>query len=230
MNLMVMELTVADLVLAPGAQGPACAVALTSYEHVTFSTTPDLTFNTSTGTTPDGTKLCTAGGITNTAEVSGYVNRTSVGLAWNTVPAGVTLQRNGVMRWLAVARSSLEPELIGQEASAITKSAATMLASAQAVTSAQLAAEHTAAWSQLWAGNIGVVGNVTVARAINASLYYIHSSVRDNFHYGLSPGGTSLRPTIFRLATHHSPFMGCFWLPGVFFHANIVKYLKWCWS
>ena len=48
--------------------------------------------------------------------------------------------------------------------------------------------EHQAAWSKLWESGIEVGGNLNLAYGINTSLYYILSSVHENWPYGLSPG------------------------------------------
>ena len=52
-----------------------------------------------------------------------------------------------------------------------------------------LFSEHTAAWAARWNnGHIEVDGDLGLAQAINSSLYYIRSSTRDDWPYGLSPG------------------------------------------
>ena len=53
-----------------------------------------------------------------------------------------------------------------------------------------LFAEHTAAWlARSNDGRIEVAGDLPLAQAINASLYYIRSSIRPDWYYGMSPGG-----------------------------------------
>ena len=39
---------------------------------------------------------------------------------------------------------------------------------------------------------IEVEGKGTVAKAVNASLYYIHSAIRADWPHGLSPGGLAI--------------------------------------
>ena len=198
MNVMVMELKISNLkvLLLRGESSSACAITLSSYEDVTFETTPDLSFNTTTTMMMHGDddaepqkSTSTAAGRTNVAEVKNYVNRTSVGLAWDAVPKRVVLTANGTTRWLAVARSSIEEELVGQDPAHVAAAAASMLEQVRAVGATKLAEEHSAAWGELWKSGIAVSGNLTVARAVNASLYYIQSAVRDDFPLGLSPGG-----------------------------------------
>ena len=56
----------------------------------------------------------------------------------------------------------------------------------------ELLAEHADGWSETWRSGIELTGNVTVSRAVNASLYYIHSALRKDFAHGLSPGGLAI--------------------------------------
>jgi len=50
-------------------------------------------------------------------------------------------------------------------------------------------ARHVAAWGVLWSAGIEVEGNATIAAAVNASLYYILSSVDAAAPWSTSPGG-----------------------------------------
>ena len=53
-----------------------------------------------------------------------------------------------------------------------------------------LLAEHTAAWAaRARRGSLSVVGDLRLAQALNASLYSLRSSAREDWPYGLSPGG-----------------------------------------
>ena len=54
----------------------------------------------------------------------------------------------------------------------------------------QLLAEHKAAWKALWdSGRIEIEGDLEMAQAVYGSMYYILSSTRHDWPYGLSPGG-----------------------------------------
>ncbi len=53
----------------------------------------------------------------------------------------------------------------------------------------QLQEDHINEWSKLWTSGLEVAGNDHLARSLNGSLYYILSSIRDDWHYSLSPGG-----------------------------------------
>jgi trehalose/maltose hydrolase-like predicted phosphorylase len=54
-----------------------------------------------------------------------------------------------------------------------------------------LLAANNAAWAQLWAGRIDVLGNRTVASDVNASEFYLWSSTRDGVDWSVSPAGLS---------------------------------------
>ncbi|GAM19795.1 hypothetical protein SAMD00019534_029700 [Acytostelium subglobosum LB1] len=48
---------------------------------------------------------------------------------------------------------------------------------------------HIDAWSQLWTSRIEVGGNLAMAQTVNSSLYYILSSINQDWPWSLSPGG-----------------------------------------
>jgi len=83
---------------------------------------------------------------------------------------------------VAVLRTSLE--VADPESAAVSDwQKATMLGAST------LLAEHQDAWAQLWQSGFEVQGRIDVARAVNSSLYYILSSVREDMPQSLSPGG-----------------------------------------
>jgi protein-glucosylgalactosylhydroxylysine glucosidase len=49
--------------------------------------------------------------------------------------------------------------------------------------------QHVSAWADLWISGIEVQGRYDVSVAVNASLYYLLSSLRDDHPFGVSPGG-----------------------------------------
>lgn len=55
--------------------------------------------------------------------------------------------------------------------------------------SSKLLEEHVAGWKTLWQSGIEISGRPDVAFAVNMSLYSILSSVREDWPYGLAPGG-----------------------------------------
>mgnify|MGYP001793924707 CR=1 FL=1 len=53
-----------------------------------------------------------------------------------------------------------------------------------------LLATHKKAWSSLWNnGRVDIEGDLELAQAVHSSMYYILSSTRMDWAYGLSPGG-----------------------------------------
>jgi trehalose/maltose hydrolase-like predicted phosphorylase len=54
-----------------------------------------------------------------------------------------------------------------------------------------LLTENNAAWAALWNGRIDVVGNETLATAVNASEFYLWSSTRAGVDWSISPAGLS---------------------------------------
>jgi hypothetical protein len=48
---------------------------------------------------------------------------------------------------------------------------------------------HVNAWLERWnAGRIEIGGDLALAQAVNSSLYFIRSSIRADWPYGMSPG------------------------------------------
>ena len=54
-----------------------------------------------------------------------------------------------------------------------------------------LLARHRASWADIWESGLEVGGFADLAQGVNSSLYYILSSVRPDWPYGLSPGSLS---------------------------------------
>eukprot|EP00698_Gefionella_okellyi_P004446 TRINITY_DN1409_c0_g1_i2.p1 TRINITY_DN1409_c0_g1~~TRINITY_DN1409_c0_g1_i2.p1 ORF type:complete len:606 (+),score=116.53 TRINITY_DN1409_c0_g1_i2:597-2414(+) len=50
---------------------------------------------------------------------------------------------------------------------------------------------HETEWAHLWTSGMDVSDNLALARMINSSMYYILSSTRTDWIYGISPGGLS---------------------------------------
>ncbi len=117
--------------------------------------------------------------------------RTEVGVAYArgvdpATPIALTAQRPSRL-FLAAYRTSLEPDVgVGGAAA---KAAAADLARYGAMTSTALLAAHQTAWNALWEGGLELKGNTTFAASVNSSLFYLLSSVRADWPYGMSPGG-----------------------------------------
>lgn len=113
--------------------------------------------------------------------------RPAVAVAWDPLPASVDLVPGSAVLLGAAFSTSLEggpPEGLGD-------AAVSHLHAAHADGAAALMRQHQRGWAVQWSGGVEVQGNATVARAANASLYYIRSSVREDWPYSLSPGGLS---------------------------------------
>ncbi len=80
-----------------------------------------------------------------------------------------------------------------------------------------LYSSHVSGWSALWTSGVEIEGRRDIARAINASLYAILSSVRDDWAYGLAPGGLT------NYYNGHSFWDTETWMypPLLFLHPNI---------
>ena len=109
---------------------------------------------------------------------------TTIAMASTTLPKQLRLGA-GANRTLLLL-SSLSSSL---ESSQPVDTATRALSEGTAAGAERLLAEHVQAWSVLWESGAEVEGDEGLARAINGSLYFILSSIRDDWEYGLSPGG-----------------------------------------
>jgi protein-glucosylgalactosylhydroxylysine glucosidase len=126
------------------------------------------------------------------------VPTTRVCLASSTVPEVLIVPARDSGRthtFFTVVRTSLDsasPDtdvLINYETTLLAAKRSSQL-SFQPQAQSTLLQEHIAAWSKLWNSGIELTGNrPDAAIAINASLFAILSSVRDDWEYGLAPGG-----------------------------------------
>ena len=112
---------------------------------------------------------------------------TEVGYAANILPPSVLLTTNTPARTLhalAAIVTSLNSTHVGSDA------LTTLRAALVPESIATLRAAHEAAWKARSAnGRIEVEGELALALALNASLYFIRASIRPDWPYGLSPGG-----------------------------------------
>jgi protein-glucosylgalactosylhydroxylysine glucosidase len=116
---------------------------------------------------------------TETASASAVV----VAVVADAPPASLTLPPGGVARFMASFCTSLD------ESDPVAAATAAYV-DAMGVERRALWAAHAAEWAQLWSSGVDVDGGrLDVARAINASLYYILSSIRSDAPHSLSPGG-----------------------------------------
>jgi hypothetical protein len=114
----------------------------------------------------------------------------SAAMANDQLPLSVVVGSSGnAALFLAAVHTTLEPAVAS--ASAALLLAKDDLAHYHSVGAAALAQAHSAAWAEVFAGGIEVGGNSTLAAQVNSSLYYLLSSVRGDWPWGVSEGGIS---------------------------------------
>ena len=184
-NVMVMEIEA----LAGEVEASCSAtVPLIHREEATATGTVDVAFSTFAADAAAAGGVTTVSGRTRIPELYGLAP-THVGLAYDAVPRSLALiAGGGPLRFLAAAHTDQEP---GLTAAGLAAAAATTLAAAKSAADG-LMAEHVGGWAEIWRSGIEVEGNETVAEAVNASLYYIHSAIRADWPHGLSPGGLAI--------------------------------------
>eukprot|EP00927_Polykrikos_kofoidii_P025717 TRINITY_DN23056_c0_g1_i2.p1 TRINITY_DN23056_c0_g1~~TRINITY_DN23056_c0_g1_i2.p1 ORF type:complete len:881 (+),score=121.14 TRINITY_DN23056_c0_g1_i2:76-2718(+) len=129
-----------------------------------------------------GQRLTVWNGVVKEVETQSTV-RTRVAVVFASDGWGEMSLSSGSSRaFLAATRTSLESD--DPEAEAVKDYMA-----AAALNAHDLYSEHTAAWSKLWESGFEVAGRMDVARAVNSSLYFLLSSIREDAVYSLSPGG-----------------------------------------
>jgi len=116
------------------------------------------------------------------------IDRTGVALAANSFPSTVQLPayENTTLFALTVVATSLNSTLPLEEVLGTLRSC---MANGF-VAARSLLRAHVDAWqARLESGRVEVEGDLALARAANASLYFLRSSIRADWPYGLSPGG-----------------------------------------
>jgi hypothetical protein len=114
---------------------------------------------------------------------------TVVGLHATAVTETITLTASApAVAFLAAFATNLEPGVTAATAVAVAKQ---RWAQASAQSISQLATSHRAAWARLWVPKLDIGGNATMTAALRSSMYYVLSSVRDDWAFGSSPGGLS---------------------------------------
>ncbi|KAL1518837.1 hypothetical protein AB1Y20_003114 [Prymnesium parvum] len=105
----------------------------------------------------------------------------TVSIVVTAVPPG-EFTLNGTRLFIASFSTSLETER--PWVVAVSK-----YAQAMSMDPSELYASHAAEWDSLWQSGVELEGRQDAAVAINASLYYMLSSIRPDVVYSLSPGG-----------------------------------------
>jgi protein-glucosylgalactosylhydroxylysine glucosidase len=123
---------------------------------------------------------------------------TEVCIAWTPVPASMTVMREESQKtfsFITSVHTSLDLEETHQPLAAVTLACidqALKMQSLSSSTPSPLYAAHTQRWEQLWQSGIEIVNPDTsfdTAYAINASLFAMLSSAREDWPQGLAPGG-----------------------------------------
>eukprot|EP00755_Sulcionema_specki_P018289 Sspe_Gene.1148::Locus_392_Transcript_1_1_Confidence_1.000_Length_2517::g.1148::m.1148/K22078/PGGHG, ATHL1; protein-glucosylgalactosylhydroxylysine glucosidase len=105
----------------------------------------------------------------------------TVSLVLPSVVQRLTLRNGTVVPYFATLRSS--DDSLSPAAAAVAD-----LVAVSEVPQSKVAEEHIEGWALLWSGGFEA-DRIDVARAVNASLYFILSSLRSDVHFSLSPGG-----------------------------------------
>eukprot|EP00755_Sulcionema_specki_P015514 Sspe_Gene.59590::Locus_32757_Transcript_2_3_Confidence_0.500_Length_8529::g.59590::m.59590/K22078/PGGHG, ATHL1; protein-glucosylgalactosylhydroxylysine glucosidase len=141
----------------------------------------DLDFEASTTPFPDGVDVWK--GRTRTPETASTPH-TEVAVAYRPVPSSLVVSAKESHLFLAVVRTTQEDGVTDVVSEAVALHKKLSLLSA-----ATLRDDNLAAWGEVWASGIAIEGNDTVARAVNASLYYILASIRSDGPFGMSSCG-----------------------------------------
>ena len=112
---------------------------------------------------------------------------TNVAIVWSTLNTSLHAPAGGTGRFTLLCAVRTGPN----STASLVAMAAADLSDARAMGSAALAAEHAAAWGELWRGGIEIGGNDELAQQVNASLYALLSSTRAGEAWPVGPGGLS---------------------------------------
>lgn len=121
-------------------------------------------------------------------EIAG-TDRTRVAMVANKPPPSITLAANEQRTFyaLTVVMTSLKSDDPESEALGTLQK---YVGDGSFSAASGLREAHAAKWeSRADGGRLEVEGDLSLAQALNASLYYIRTSVRDDWAYGISPGG-----------------------------------------
>eukprot|EP00300_Choanocystis_sp_HF-7_P008213 c15785_g1_i4.p1 GENE.c15785_g1_i4~~c15785_g1_i4.p1 ORF type:complete len:812 (+),score=182.22 c15785_g1_i4:23-2437(+) len=95
--------------------------------------------------------------------------------------------KNQTLTFICAVRTSVEdPSRTSDE---LVQDATRDFQNAIQMTPSELSESHADAWAEIWKSGVEISGRPDVSIAINASLFSILSSVRDDHPWGLSPGG-----------------------------------------
>ena len=145
---------------------------------------PSVDFDMRAGVTIDNDAGLSCG-LTRIPETTGGP-KIEVCAATTKIPSSLTLQAldsGNVITFISAYATSLDATEVSQSCRERYRTAKSI------AQKGQLYDGHVAAWAKLWTSGIEVSGRPDVAKAVNASMFAILSSVREDWPYGLAPGG-----------------------------------------
>jgi len=154
----------------------------------------ELNLTAAAGTAPTDYAVAGQNIVGEDATMAGGGNHTQVAFIANAPcepgPGGSCSQTVAVPAGQTVTYYFLTTVVTSLNSTAPLRDASDIHRAALAAPTGALLREHEVAWRARWArGSVAVVGDLRLAQAINASLYSLRSSIRDDWPYGLSPGG-----------------------------------------
>eukprot|EP00040_Diaphanoeca_grandis_P037457 m.244109 g.244109 ORF g.244109 m.244109 type:complete len:778 (-) comp33822_c3_seq5:211-2544(-) len=164
--------------------GPTSGAALTVLFSSSVSATKTLTLTNMSNVGPQNWGLTGKNIIPEDATTASNGNHTFVATIANTPQQSVDVKsgQSVTLYFLQTFVTSLNSTDVNTDATTFQSDAVKAQAS--------LMDEHVQAWARRWQrGSASVEGDLRLAIGINASLYSLRSSIRDDWPYGLSPGG-----------------------------------------
>jgi trehalose/maltose hydrolase-like predicted phosphorylase len=208
-NLYIMELTV-----NVGGEEESISFSLTNNSGEESS---DFTFGgSSCSVNTDGFNSCYRCGSTKIPETTAGTS-TSVCYMSDMIPSTMTVSKANsgkTTTFISAYRTSLDSTDALNDVIAD-------FGTAKSTPSKLLMHSHMSGWQELWSTGIEIDGRPDVAVAVNASMYAILSSIRDDWPYGLAPGGLT------NYYNGHSFWDTETWMypPLLFTHPSVAKEL-----
>ncbi len=182
------------LTVTPSWSGPATVTDGIDGDAATLTTQTDKGWSTVARTDWESV---TALGTGITAAIASTV-RVSPGLTTIATPVDQSIDRSvgqqlafSVVAGRTYTFSKYVAVVSSQQNGAPVDDARRRVGAAAAAGYPSLVAASDAAWSSLWSGRIDVLGNPSLATDVNASEFYLWSSVRDGIDWSVSPAGLS---------------------------------------
>eukprot|EP00981_Chlorochromonas_danica_P008125 scaffold2028_cov181-Ochromonas_danica.AAC.3 len=183
----------------------------------TLSSSPDLLYeddNEQTSSIPNTNLTCASTIIPETSDSK--VHRLCSLITQ--IPSILTVKENQTMAFISSYHTSLDVQdgqTIEEEVTTDYKMAMELFQHGE------LYSTHISAWDELWQSGIEIHGRGDVATAVNASMFAILSSIREDWPYGLAPGGLT------NYYNGHSFWDTETWMypPILFFHPTIARSL-----